>query len=211
MERVKLLVKPKLNNAGSRTRPGDVRGKYDTKTPEERAERREKKARRQVTWAMRWQDKRAGRPSEYTPNLHDELVFDLRLAGLSAKQIAVALNVNLQTLEEWKTKHSTFFEAWLGGGDEADAVVSRALFERAVGYTHESEKLFFDAKNGEVIREDITEHYPPDTGAAQFWLTNRQQQAWKTRQSTELTGANGEPLQLPTISITPVKVVNKDG
>jgi hypothetical protein len=63
--------------------------------------------------------------------------------------------------------------------DAADARVERRLWERAMGYSHLSEKLF--CSRGKVIRVEIVEHYPPDTTACIFWLKNRQPGRWRDR------------------------------
>jgi hypothetical protein len=54
------------------------------------------------------------------------------------------------------------------------------------------------------MRAEYTEHYPPDTAAGIFWLTNRQKHLWKQRQSNELTGVDGQPLTPPSITINGV-------
>ena len=37
----------------------------------------------------------------------------------------------------------------------------------------------------EVVREEYTEHYPPDTAAASLWLSNRQRGRWKLKPEDE--------------------------
>lgn len=140
-----------------------------------------------------------GRPSAYREG-YDDLVYKLRLCGLTAKQIAEVLEVNEATLYEWHKQHPSFYDAWQRGGDEADAVVARAVFHRAIGYKHRAEKIQFD-KEGRELRAEYVEHYPPDTSAAIFWLTNRQRDKWKHRTSAELTGPNDTPLEPPAVTI----------
>ena len=53
--------------------------------------------------------------------------------------------------------------------DEADADVAVKLRDRALGYSHSSEKIFLN-RDGEVVRVETIEHYPPDTKAAETWL-----------------------------------------
>ena len=78
-----------------------------------------------------------------------------------------------------------FSEAVIAGKDKADARVERALFGRAVGYTHESEKVFMN--KGKIVRAKVTEHVPADTGAALNWLKNRKPDAWREKSEVELT------------------------
>lgn len=46
-----------------------------------------------------------------------------------------------------------------------------------------------------VIKVAYKERYAPDTNAIKFFLTNRQPDQWKERNTTELTGAEGGPIQ----------------
>ena len=62
------------------------------------------------------------------------------------------------------------------GNEEADARVERSLYQRAVGYSFNSEKILCN-KNGEVTRVPIVEHVPPDVlpgmtslRGSLFWL-----------------------------------------
>jgi hypothetical protein len=50
-----------------------------------------------------------------------------------------------------------------------DARVEQSLYQRAVGYSFKSEKVFCN-KDGEVTRVPIVEHVPPDVTAQIFWL-----------------------------------------
>jgi hypothetical protein len=68
--------------------------------------------------------------------------------------------------------------------DESDADVAVKLRERALGYSHQSEKIFL-TKDGEVVRVETIEHYPPDTKAAETWLYNRQPSKWKRDRSVD--------------------------
>ena len=62
---------------------------------------------------------------------------------------------------------------------EADAQVEQSLYRRATGYSHKSEKIF--NFQGEIIRAQTVEHYPPDTTAMIYWLKNRQPDKWRDR------------------------------
>ena len=68
--------------------------------------------------------------------------------------------------------------------DEADADIAVKLRDRALGYSHSSEKIC------EVVRVETIEHYPPDTKAAETWLYNRQPTKWKRDRSISKPGAN---------------------
>lgn len=68
------------------------------------------------------------------------------------------------------------------------------MFERAIGYSHPEEKVF--CNNGEVIVHKTTKHYPPDTQAGIFLLTNRQRSRFRDKKDLEHTGKDGGPVAL---------------
>jgi len=145
----------------------------------------------------------SGRPPiEFNEEYHCALAHDLALLNVTNEVIARAFGIGGGTLSGWLHKYPKLFEAILSGKDAADAKVARAMHERAVGYAHNSVKLFYDSKNGKVIEHEYVERYPPETAAGVFILTNRQRKQWKNRQENELTGPDGSPLAAPQINIT---------
>ncbi len=74
------------------------------------------------------------------------------------------------------------------GGAVADERVKRSLYERAVGYSYDSEKILYDAQSGEVIRAPIVVHVPPDVTAQIFWLKNRDPKNWRDRREVGMDG-----------------------
>jgi len=134
-----------------------------------------------------------------------EIAFQLRLLGGTNHQIAVTCGVTPVTINEWarpgsKTFKPAFYEAMMAGGEMADAKVAESMYHKAIGYSHSDEKLFYDREIG-VVRAKTTKHYPPDSAAGVFWLTNRQKGRWHNRVSTEVTGVDGQPLSPPTLII----------
>jgi hypothetical protein len=140
----------------------------------------------------------AGRPSQYNPKMCKK-VFRLRLLGLSEAVIAECLDIGQATLHLWRAKYPEFASAWARGGAQADAHVVHALWRRANGWSHEATKVIND--KGRIVKVPYIERFPPDTGAMELWLTNRQRQAWKRRSSTELTGPGDTPLLPPPIIV----------
>jgi hypothetical protein len=65
-------------------------------------------------------------------------------------------------------------------------VARRGLFERAAGYTYESEKVF--QFQGKIIRAKIIEHVPPDATAALKILERLDPEQWKERTEVENKG-----------------------
>lgn len=99
--------------------------------------------------------------------------------GATDGDLARAFGVSIKTIESWQARWLEFNEATRIGKGEYDDQVERRLAMRAMGYSYESEKIF--CHNGEIIRVPITEHVPPDTGAAIFWLKNRKRGVWKDK------------------------------
>lgn len=141
------------------------------------------------------------RPSEYKAE-YAEQAYKLCLLGATDKELADFFQVTEQTVNNWKRAQPEFFESITRGKMMADAQVAESLFKRALGYSHQAEKIMVVA--GTVAREEYTEHYPPDTPAASLWLRNRQPEKWRDRQQTELTGKDGENL-FAGIKVTFVK------
>lgn len=130
--------------------------------------------------------RKVGRPTSYDPKFVQQAQ---KLCGLGATDIEVAdfFGIASSTLYKWKNEHPEFSEATQVGKAAADDRVERSLYQRAVGYTFESEKVF--QFQGEIVRAPIREHVPPDTTAASFWLRNRRSQQWRDIHRVE----HGEP------------------
>lgn len=120
-----------------------------------------------------------GQPTAYKPEFV-ELVYRLSLLGMTDEEAAKFFNVNEATLKRWDQAHPEFRASRVRARDEADADVAVKLRDRALGYSHKSEKIFLD-RNGGVVRAETIEHYPPDTKAAELWLFNRQPDKWRPR------------------------------
>lgn len=135
--------------------------------------------------------KKTGRPSKFQPEMVEQ-ARKLCLLGATDKEIADFFKVMVSTISLWKVQHPEFSDALKLGKEAADNRVERSLYQRALGYSHEAVKIFADPKTGSEHVVPFTEHYPPDTVAAIFWLKNRRPDEWRDRR--ELTGADGKDL-----------------
>ncbi|MBY4947010.1 helix-turn-helix domain-containing protein [Cupriavidus respiraculi] len=131
------------------------------------------------------------RPSSYKPEFAEQ-ARKLCLLGATDKEMADVFGVSETTLNNWKTAHPEFLVSLKAGKDEADANVADRLYQRAMGYSHPAEKIVVVA--GAIERVAYTEHYPPDTTAAIFWLKNRKKREWRDKIDHEMTGADGGPI-----------------
>ncbi len=103
-------------------------------------------------------------------------------------EIAEYIGVSVRQVYRWKAEHRDFRHALRIGKRFADARVKRSLYQKAVGYSHESVKIYADPKTGDVVQVPYIEHFPPDTTAGIFWLKNRKPKEWKDKLDHELTG-----------------------
>lgn len=132
-----------------------------------------------------------GRPSKFDAVMCVQ-VEKLCKLGAKDEEIADFFGVSEQTLNTWKKAHPEFLESIKRGKVIADAEVASKLFHRATGYEHEAVKIFND--QGTPLVVPYTEHYPPDTTAAIFWLKNRRKN-WGDKTQHELTGKDGGPIE----------------
>lgn len=138
-------------------------------------------------------DKKTGRPTKYKVEFVEQGAKLTRMGATDA-QLADFFKVTLSTLYLWKVQHEAFSEALKRGKEEIDAQVEQSLFRRAMGYTHDSEKLF--QSFGQVIRATTQEHYPPDVTAMIFWLKNRQPDRWRDKPEAGIDDAPPTPVKV---------------
>lgn len=131
---------------------------------------------------------KGGRPTKYEPKFNDQ-VRKLCLLGADDKEIADFFEVEESTINNWKLAYPKFLESIKKGKIIADSEVSERLYERAIGFEHDSEEI--KVINDSIERVPIRKIYPPDTAAAIFWLKNRKRAYWKDKQDIEHTSPQG--------------------
>lgn len=117
---------------------------------------------------------------------HIDQVRAIAMRGVSEKEMCDIFDIHPRMIKLWKKQFPTFQKALADGYTDADSAVLSALYQSAVGYTHDEEKIF--QWDGDIIRADTTKHYKPDIAAIKLWLTNRQKENWKDRQHTNVAG-----------------------
>lgn len=130
-------------------------------------------------------NKGGGRPTSYKAQFARIAASMCKLGAVDA-DLADAFNVSVSTINSWKAKHKEFSEALKVAKEEADNRVERSLYQRAVGYSFDSEKVFNN--KGEALRIKTREHCPPDVTAQIFWLKNRRPEDWRDKQEHEHKG-----------------------
>lgn len=128
--------------------------------------------------------KSIGRPSHYDKISLDD-VRKWASIGLSNEQISQLLNIDQSNFYIWQRDKQEFREALKGGKELPDDKIERSLFERASGYYHPEEKLFYDSNTGQVVSQIVLKHYPPDPTSMIFWLKNRRREQWRDQPKDE--------------------------
>jgi hypothetical protein len=119
-----------------------------------------------------------GRPSKFKPEFVGQAA-KLAALGATDREVAGFFEVNEATLNRWKLEHDDFCESLKTGKATADERVERSLYNRAVGYSFDSEKIFHF--QGQVTRAPCVEHVSPDVTACIFWLKNRRPEQWREK------------------------------
>lgn len=119
-----------------------------------------------------------GRPTKYQASFADQ-AYKYCLLGATNEKLAELFGVTTRTIDNWIAEIPQFFRAIQKGRDIANAEVAKALYRRALGYSHPSVKIF--VHQGEPITVKYIEHYPPDTAAAFIWLKNRMPELWRDK------------------------------
>lgn len=103
--------------------------------------------------------------------------------GLTEEDIAHNMGIKRQTLYEWKKKHPDIDDALKRGKAVIDMKVENALLRRALGYQYNEDTYeWVQDMSGESefkITKRVVKEVHPDTGAAIFWLKNRQPDVWR--------------------------------
>lgn len=119
------------------------------------------------------------RPTDYKEE-YDDLAFKFCLMGATDARLGEFFDVTEQTINNWKKDFPSFFESIKRGKHEADAEVVNSLFGRAKGYNYTEIKDEVSDQGKKHV--ETLKHVHADTGAAIFWLKNRQPKQWRDKQ-----------------------------
>lgn len=152
-----------------------------------------------------------GRPTDYKLSFCKK-AQKLCEGGATDVEVADCLDISSTTLYRWKAEHPEFREALKAGKAVADDRVERSLYNRAVGYTFDSTKIFMPAGANEPVYAPFREHVPPDVTAAIFWLKNRQPEQWRDKSQQEHVGPGGGPIiqRIERVIVDPANPANTD-
>ena len=130
-----------------------------------------------------------GRPSKYSKALHPKIEKLIKL-GATDKDVALLLDINVDTLHEWKKKHEAFSDFYSNCRIITDTDMEQSLRKRAMGCTTTETKTIrrFDKERDsmELFEEsEIIKEHAPDTKALERWLYNRSPNRWKEKQEKD--------------------------
>jgi hypothetical protein len=115
-----------------------------------------------------------GHPSRY-PGINLVEAEMLSRLGYTDSQMAGYFEVTLPAFKKYR-KLPEVRRALRKGKQTADWNVARALFHRAIGYSHPD--IALKTVGEEIQRVPIIKHYPPHAGAATAWLRCRRPAWW---------------------------------
>ena len=135
-----------------------------------------------------------GRPTDYHVSFNRQAEIICRF-GVIDRDLAEFFNVTEKTINNWKEKYPEFLQSINKGKDFPNEQVKKALYLRALGYSHPD--VHISNHQGLITVTDIMKHYPPDTAAAFIWLKNRDAKNWRDKHEVEITDMTiGKPPEL---------------
>lgn len=120
--------------------------------------------------------KRGRKPARVDPS-HLEWIERVCMLGARDEELARFLGVCVATVCNLMLNDEKFAAAVKNGREYADAMVAASLYRKAIGYTHEIEKVV--VVGGIPTKMNVMEKFPPDTGAICMWLKNRRPDLWR--------------------------------
>ena len=138
-----------------------------------------------------------GPKSRYDPDLHPRLAKAIAKLGGIDRDIALELDVSVDTVMAWRRKFPAFKAACAQGKAVADRVVEESLYKLATGFHHDAEQITV-TPSGQVVRVPVVEYVKPDAKSAIHWLACRKPHEWPrdpkgAHVTIDLTGALDGP------------------
>lgn len=118
----------------------------------------------------------AGRPSKFNSEIKEKMIA-LYADGKTDSQVSEIIGVSLRTVNNWKAHKPEFLHTIKRAKRIADQRVEASLYQRAIGYSVATEKIFIH--RGKCLRVQSVMHLPPDVKAQILWLRNRDPERWK--------------------------------
>lgn len=148
-----------------------------------------------------------GRPTKFKEE-YIELAYNYCLLGATDQDLARFFDVAESTINKWKLDYPLFSESLKKGKVDADALVARSLFKRAMGYKYEERKK---EESEDGVKNTVTvKEVAPDTTAQIFWLKNRQPTLWRDKQEIDNTSSDGSMTPKAPMTNDQIKEIVRD-
>lgn len=121
-------------------------------------------------------------------------IRELAERGMTMEQIASCIGSTRNTVYRWTKMNQELKGALATGRRTADTMVEESLFEQCLDRRVEEITLEQDAEGNTIRRSVRTRVIPANVTAIQYWLANRSEGRWKTRQQLELVGDPTKPV-----------------
>lgn len=146
--------------------------------------------------------------AKYNKKMVAKIVGLIKSDTYTIAEICRQVGISTKTFHEWVNEHEDFALAVEEARDELMQTMvieaKKSLRKKIQGYdvtetkvvTIPSKEKDKDGKKKPRIKEQTTvkKHIQPDTAAIIFTLTNGDPDHWRNRQSTEVTGKDGQDL-----------------
>lgn len=125
---------------------------------------------------------------KWKPEIMIRLVYQLSLLGKTDEQMAEVMGININTLNLWKRTYPEFLASMKEGKDKADGEVVESLHKRATGFWQN--EIEYKLYKNKIIEIPVKKYYPPDSWAANKWLSLRCRGEWSETIKIDHTNTN---------------------
>jgi len=153
------------------------------------------------------------RKGKYNKEIVEKICLLIKTDSYTIAEICDQVSINQDTYFDWINKKPEFSESIKKAKGEFNDFLlvecNKSLVKKIQGYSVQEKKTVTadtgkrDDNDKPIVRikeHSVTDkHFQPDTAAIIFTLCNRDPDHWKNRQTTEVTGKDGEKLGFTTV------------
>ena len=119
-----------------------------------------------------------GRPTRYRPEYANQARQAYQL-GACDEDIARFFEIDISTFYRWRVRHADFAAACVIGREFADNRVEMSMYQRAIGFEYEVERVFMFASWTDPLIARSTRRVLGDPRIAMQWLRLRRPKEWR--------------------------------
>lgn len=141
-------------------------------------------------------------------------VYKWAVLGLTLWQMAEVMEVNVKTLEYWRSNKPEFRKKLLEGKEIADAKVAEAFHQNCFDRYVDDEVVHVNVKTGQIMKVKVKKFIQGDKWAQNKWLAMRQRALWAENHTINLTQnnvTNINKLDLSILSTQELQLAEKLG